>query len=110
MERLRIGLGQVLVTGAALLRDLRHEPVLVDLFDAMCRVAVFAIRKFLFGFLSRQIMDAGGILFIDSLMAGGAGRGNIFIVDGRLFRFMVLDEVRVMAIRADGHGQQTFFN
>jgi hypothetical protein len=55
-------------------------------------------------------MDAVGELFIDTLMASGASRGEILKIDGGLLNRVVQDKVGVMAIGTDGAGEQSFLD
>src|SRR4030043_504131 len=55
-------------------------------------------------------MDAVGELFIDTLMASGASRGEILKIDGGLLNRVVQDKVGVMAIGTDGTGKQSFLD
>ena len=49
MDRVGVGVREVLMTRSALVRDLRHELVLLDLLDLVSGVAIFTVRQFFCG-------------------------------------------------------------
>ena len=110
MECIGVGIREILMTRSALVRDLCHELVLLDLLDLVSGVAIFTVRQFLCGIGRWWGMDAGGEFFIDTLMASGAGCSQVLEMNGRLLDRVVQDIVRVVAVRTYGTGKQSFLD
>ncbi len=70
------------MAGAALMRNLGHKLVLLDLFDLMGRMTVLTIRQFFSCLGFRRAVDAFFESLVDSLVAGGACRREVFVMSG----------------------------
>ena len=82
VDRLGVGFRQVLVARAALQGDLGHELVLLDVLDPVGGMAVLAGRQLLVGLGGRDAVDAGRVILIDPLVAGGARGRDVLGGDG----------------------------
>lgn len=90
--------------------DFGHELILLDLFDLMGGMAVFASRQFFFLICPGYVMDAFGVLIINAFVAGCACGRKIFVISRRTFVLMMELEMSGMTIRTNRAGKEPFFD
>jgi hypothetical protein len=109
VDGLHVGFREMLMAGTALIRDLGHELVLLMLLDLVGGVAVFTVRKPFLDIRILDVVDTGHILFINSLVAGSAGGGQVPKVNRGAFVFVLQDEMGGVAVRAERDRQEPLF-
>ncbi len=97
------------MTCPTLVRDLRHEQVLIDVSHLVGRVAVVTIGQSFLNLRIFDIVDAFSIFLVYPLMAGGTCGGDILIICGRAVILMVEDKVRAVTVCAHSAWEQAFF-
>jgi len=98
------------MAGAALEGDFGHESILMNVFNAVSRVAVLTIWQFLVGFGSSDVVNACSIFFVDPLVAGCTCCRYILVVNRRLFYLTIQDVMLAMTIGTDCAGQKPLSN
>ena len=105
MEGFEVGLGDLLVTAAALVHDVQAEIGEVGALDAVGRMAVVADRERLGRAGDLGAVDARGEQFVNAAMAFGAGLGDVGAIDAGArvaSRQFVMRRVAIGAVGGDG--------
>ena len=87
------------------MRDLGHELILLNFFDLVGGMTVFACRKLFFLIRPGYMVDAVCVFVINAFVAGCASRWKIFVIGRRTFVIMFEFKVGGVAVCADRAGK-----
>ena len=98
------------MSGFVLVCGFGHELILFDFFYFMSGMAVFTSRELFVLISPGYAVDALCVYIVNSFMAGCAGRCDVFKVNGRPCVIMFEFEMGGVTVRANGAGQEPFFD